>query len=172
METARSVDEIEWKNWIPDEKGVIVFIIDQKEKKVLLIHKKTGLGAGKINAPGGRIEKGETAAEAAIRECQEEVSLTPYNPEKRAELFFQFTSGYKLLGEAFFSYSWEGQMKESDEADLFWCGLDEIPWEKMWEDDKGWLPAAMEGKKLRGFYIFDEDDMISEKTEEVKNFDS
>ena len=28
------------------------------EDKVLLIHKKQGLGAGKINAPGGHIEEG------------------------------------------------------------------------------------------------------------------
>jgi len=170
MENFRSVDDIDWNKWTPDERGVIVFIIDEKNKKVLLIHKKTGLGAGKINAPGGRVEKNETDADAAVRECQEEVSMTPFNPEKRAELFFHFTSGYKLLGLAFFSYAWEGEMRESDEADPFWCPLGEIPWDKMWEDDKGWLPGAMEGKKLRGYYIFDDDDMISEKVEEVKNF--
>ena len=61
MKKIKTADEINWETWTPDERGVIVFIIDREQKKVLLIHKKTGLGAGKINAPGGRIEKGETA---------------------------------------------------------------------------------------------------------------
>jgi len=172
MGEMKKITDINWETWIPDEKGVIVFIIDKKQNRMLLIHKKTGLGAGKINAPGGRLEKGETAAEAAVRECREEVSMTPFNPVKRAELFFQFTSGYKLYGEAFFSYSWEGEPTESDEADPFWCDLDQIPWDKMWEDDRDWLPSTLDGKNMRGYFIFDDDDMICEKLEEVENFEN
>ncbi|MCL2478204.1 MAG: NUDIX domain-containing protein [Treponema sp.] len=171
MNEYKNINDVDWKNWIPDEKGVIVYMIDRAANRVLLIDKKTGMGKGKVNAPGGRVEKGETAAAAAVRECQEEVSMTPFKPEKRAELFFHFTSGYKLYGEAFFSYSWEGVPTESIEAGPFWCDLDKVPWEKMWEDDRQWLPATLEGKKMRGYYIFDEDDMLYEKLEEVKNFE-
>ena len=163
-------DNIDWASWQPDERGVIVYITDIKLRRVLLIMKKKGLGMGKVNAPGGRLEKGESFLDAAIRECQEEVSVTPLNPEKRIELHFQFTSGYALYGEAFFTSSWEGEMRSSDEADPFWCDLDKLPWDNMWEDDRHWLPLALAGKKLRGFYVFDDDRMLSEKLEELESF--
>ena len=167
----KSVEDVDWENWAPVEKAVIVYMVDQKQNRVLLIHKKTGLGEGKINAPGGRIEKGESAEATAIRECQEEVSLTPLYPEKRVELHFQFTSGYSIFGEVFFSEAWEGEMAESDEAKPFWCDLDKIPWDQMWEDDRLWLPRALAGKKQRGYFIFDDDRMLWEKLEEVECFD-
>jgi len=165
-------DNINWASWQPTERAVIVYITDTKLGKLLLIDKKTGLGKGKVNAPGGHIEPGETSLEAAVRECQEEVSLTPLRPEKRMELHFQFTSGYALYGEAFFTDSWEGTIQSSNEADPFWCDLDKIPWDNMWEDDRRWLPLAMAGKKYRAFYVFDDDTMLSEKLVEVNNFDN
>ena len=164
-------DNIDWASWQPDERAVIVYITDRKQQKVLFIIKKTGLGEGKVSAPGGRLEPGESFYEAAIRECREEVGLTPLAPEKRMELRFQFTSGYALYGEAFFTDRWEGQAQSSDEADPFWCNLDEIPWDKMWEDDRQWLPLALEGKKLRGCYVFDDDKMLFEKLEELDGFE-
>jgi len=162
--------QIDWASWKPEERAVIVYITNRKQRKLLLIIKKKGLGKGKVNAPGGRLEPGESYLEAAVRECREEVSLTPLHPEKRMELHFQFTSGYSLYGEAFFTDSWEGEAQPSDEADPFWCDLDKLPWDNMWEDDRHWLPQALEGKKLRGFYVFDDDKMLSEKLVEVNNF--
>ena len=162
---------MDWASWQPDERAVITYIIDRKQGKVLLIMKKKGLGKGKVNAPGGRLEPGESYLDAAIRECQEEVSLTPLNAEKRMELHFQFTSGYALYGEAFFTDSWEGEARPSDEADPFWCDLDKLPFDNMWEDDRRWLPLALAGKKLRGFYVFDDDKMLSEELTELDCFD-
>ncbi|MCL2557541.1 MAG: NUDIX domain-containing protein, partial [Treponema sp.] len=93
-------ESIDWAAWRPAERAVVVYIVDGARGKVLLILKKTGLGKGKVNAPGGRIEPGESPLQAAIRECIEEVSITPLAPEKRAELRFQFASGYSLYVEA------------------------------------------------------------------------
>jgi len=164
------VDNFDWKIWEPAVKDVLVFIVDRKQNRVLLIRKKRGFGKGKIVGPGCKIEKGETAEAAAIRECLEEVSLSPRNPLKRAELYFQFVSGDSLYVDVFFAYTWENEMAESDEAAPFWCALDEIPWEHMWADNKVWLPGALEGKKQRGYFIFDDDRMLSEKLEEVEHF--
>jgi len=162
---------IDWASWQPDERAVIVYITDRKQEKVLLIIKKGGLGQGKVSAPGGRLEPGESFLEAAIRECREEVSITPLCPEKRMELHFQFTSGYALYGEAFFADAWEGVERSSDEADPFWCDIDKLPWDNMWEDDRRWLPQTLEGKKFRGYYVFDDDKMLFEKLEELDSFD-
>ena len=53
---------INWNTWQPNMLSSLVFIV--KDSEVLLIRKKTGLGAGKVNAPGGKIEADETAEAA------------------------------------------------------------------------------------------------------------
>ena len=162
---SESVDSINWAIWKAREQAVICYIVDKERGRILLIHKKTGLGSGKVNAPGGRIEPGETPHDAAVRECVEEVCLTPENLEKRMELYFQFTDGYSLRGEAFFCTSWRGEPCETEEAKPFWCPLDEIPYGQMWEDDIHWLPRALKGEKLKGYYVFDGDNMLSQRLE-------
>ena len=57
-ENALDVKDINWELWQPEKHAVITYIFSGD--KVLLIHKKRGLGAGKVNAPGGHIEPGET----------------------------------------------------------------------------------------------------------------
>lgn len=160
-----SVNSIDWDSWEPQEEAVICYIVDEEQGKVLLIHKKTGLGKGKVNAPGGRIEPGETPRDAAVRECIEEVCMTPKNLEKRIELYFQFTDGYSLRGEGYFCASWQGNPRETKEAKPFWCPMEEIPFDQMWEDDIHWLPRALKGERLRGYYIFDGDSMLSQRLE-------
>ncbi len=61
--------------WQPVDKGTILFVII--DDQILLIHKKRGLGAGKINGPGGRLDDGETPAECAVREVEEELRISP-----------------------------------------------------------------------------------------------
>ena len=78
----RDVDEIDWEAWSFAEKAVLCYLFDGD--KVLLIHKKTGLGRGKVNAPGGRIEAWEMPKEAAVRELQEETGITPQDLEEVA----------------------------------------------------------------------------------------
>lgn len=162
--TDTQISEVDWNNWQYTEHAVLCFI--RKEGKILLIHKKTGLGTGKINAPGGRIEKGETPLEAAIRETQEEVCVTPHNLIHRADLHFIFTNGYSLRGYAFFADDFTGEIAETFEADPFWVSENEIPWDKMWEDDTCWLPLALQGKNVKGRFIFDEDTMCANVVEE------
>ena len=50
----RALDDVSWKDWRPVDVATLVFVVDGA--RILLIHKKRGLGAGKINGPGGRVE--------------------------------------------------------------------------------------------------------------------
>lgn len=152
------VSDIDWLTWKPTEKAVLSFI--RNDGKLLLIQKKKGLGAGKINAPGGRIDPGETPLQAVVRESIEEVHMTPIEPKKRGELFFQFKDGYKLHGEIFFSHEFSGMPTETDEADPFWCDIDDIPYDDMWEDDRYWLPLMLKGTPFKAYFIFDDDRMV------------
>ena len=77
-----------WNDWQPTMRASLCFV--RREGKILMIRKKRGLGAGKINGPGGRLESGESALDAALRETQEEVGVTPFDLSQRGELHFQF----------------------------------------------------------------------------------
>ena len=79
-ETLNPTVIIDWKSWQPGVRATLMFIIDEAKREVLLIRKKRGLGAGKINGPGGKIDPGETSLECAVRETQEELGVTALNP--------------------------------------------------------------------------------------------
>lgn len=148
-----------WETWKPTERATLCFVIRGGE--ILLIRKKRGLGAGKINAPGGRLEAGETAQEAAIRETQEEVGVIPVGIEERGELHFQFTDGYALHCTVFIAPDCLGEPFETEEADPVWVPLDRIPYHEMWADDPHWLPGVIAGGRFRGFFHFDGEKMLT-----------
>lgn len=152
------IKDVNWELWHPTEDAVITYI--KRGEEILLIHKKTGLGAGKINAPGGHIEEGETAQEAAVRETREEVGLETEKLQFAGELFFHFLDGLRLKGTVFLCHEFRGTPVETEEALPFWCPVSEIPWDRMWEDDIHWLPRALKGDTFRGRFIFDKDKMV------------
>ena len=155
-----TVAEIDWDLWDPKEVCVITYLFD--DDNVLLIDKKTGLGTGLVNAPGGHIELAETAQEAAIREFKEETELDIFDPVLVGRLNFQFKDGLSERGYVFFSHTYSGTPKETEEARPFWCPVSEMPYDKMWEDDQYWLPLALEGKKFEGSFIFDDQKMLDQ----------
>jgi 8-oxo-dGTP diphosphatase len=159
----RRVKDIDWPHWVPTEKATLLFVV--RDNSILLIHKKTGLGAGKINGPGGRIEPGETALQGAVREVQEELCVTPTGVLEAGELYFQFMDGYSLHGTVFTGSGFTGELCETREAAPVWTPLDKIPYERMWADDSLWLPLALKGTRFRGFFIFDGDTMLDSRLE-------
>lgn len=150
---------MDWNNWIPRERATLCFVVEGS--RILLIRKLRGLGKGKVNGPGGKIEQGETATACAIRELQEEVGITPINPELFAEISFQFTDGYSLQCSVFLACFHEGEAHSTEEAIPFWCEISQIPFAEMWQDDILWLPRILNGEKLRGFFVFNNDEMLS-----------
>ena len=117
---------MDWKNWQPRERANLCFIV--KDVRILLIRKKRGLGAGKINGPGGKIEPGETALESAIRETQEEIGVTPLEIEERGVLHFQFSDGYSLHCVVFLARDFDGVPIETVEATPLWFETGAIPY--------------------------------------------
>jgi len=148
-----------WETWTPVDQAVLCFV--RRGNCILLIHKKRGLGRGKINGPGGRIEPGESAKNAAIRETREEVGITPVDPIGYARLRFQFTDGYSLSCEVFVAHETHGDLIETEEARPFWCPVTEIPYHRMWADDRHWLPHVLGGKYVDAYFVFDGDWMLS-----------
>lgn len=156
-----TVDDVDWATWSYTDDAVLCFIRDGD--RLWLIRKKRGLGAGKINAPGGRIEPGEEAPAAAVRETLEETGLTPSGLEYVCELNFIFVDGYSLRGFVYFADSYSGNPMETPEADPFWCRISELPYDQMWADDVLWLPRVLAGERVLGRFIFDGDEMLSQR---------
>ncbi|MGI9241010.1 MAG: 8-oxo-dGTP diphosphatase [Verrucomicrobiales bacterium] len=152
---------MDWNDWEPNLRANLLFL--QRGEEVLLIRKKRGIGAGKINAPGGKIEPGETAAEGAIRETEEEVGLQATDLRQMGELHFQFTDGMALHCTVFHSDQFSGEAIETDEAIPIWTEIATIPYDEMWEDDVHWLPQMLAGKTFRGYFEFDGDQMLSKE---------
>ena len=158
MKNAKKLADIDWDTWEAKDPATLVFVV--KDGQMLLIRKKRGLGAGKINAPGGRLEPGEAPLEAAIREAQEELCITPLNLSYAGENLFQFVDGYSIHVHVFKADDYKGEPTETDEASPIWSPVDAIPYEEMWEDDKLWIPHVLDGVRFYGRYLFDDDVML------------
>ncbi len=149
----RNPSPIDWSGWVPEIRATLMFIRDGSE--VLLIRKLRGIGAGKINGPGGKIDPGETPLESAIRETQEELHVTPLNPRKMGELSFAMTDLPDIFVHVFVASAHEGTPQETEEAIPMWTHQFKIPYQLMWEDDQHWLPRMMEGESFRGKFLFE-----------------
>lgn len=151
-------DSIDWETWKPQRRATLLFVI--RDGQVLLIHKKRGLGAGKVNGPGGHLEDGETPLAGAVREVEEELGITPLGVEPAGELRFQFTDGLSLLVDVFRAEDCRGEPRESEEAAPLWVPLDKVPFERMWADDRIWFPWLLRREPFDGRFTFDGDTLL------------
>jgi len=139
----------------------LLFIGDTGRRRILLAMKKVRFGAGKYNGTGGGVEAGETPAQAAVREAQEEtgvrVELSDLEPMGTIEFSFEGKPDWSRHVYLFRSSVWSGIPTESDEMKPEWFDFDKIPYEKMWIDDKFWLPKIIDGKKIKAKFHFNND---------------
>lgn len=155
---ARTVDAIDWTAWTPVDRATLLFVV--RDGRILLIRKKRGLGAGKINGPGGRIDDGETPLACAVREVEEELRVTPTGIAPSGELLFQFADGYSIHVWVYRGDDCRGEPQETDEAIPLWTPLERIPYDEMWADDRHWLPLLLARRPFVGRFVFDDDVML------------
>jgi len=132
---------------------------------VLLGMKKRGFGEGRWNGFGGKVEEGETIEQAMQREMQEECGILLKDFDKRGVLEFEFQGQPEILQVHVFSAKdFEGDPIETEEMRPQWFSVKEIPFAKMWPDDKHWFPLFLEGKNFKGRFLFQDHDTILEYT--------
>jgi 8-oxo-dGTP diphosphatase len=164
----RVLTDIDWSVWKPTDVATLIFVIEGD--RILLIEKKRGLGAGKVNGPGGRLEPNETPIDAARREIEEELGVRALGVVEHGELSFQFVDGYALHCHVFRADACEGTPIETEEAVPLWTSIHAIPFARMWADDALWLPMLIAGDRFRGRFLFEGDLMLDhELTREVGN---
>lgn len=149
---------IDWTSWSPGIRATLMFVI--RDGRILLIEKKRGLGAGKVNGPGGKIDPGETPLEAAVRETREELGILPLTPRKVGELWFAMSDVPHILCHVFRAEDFTGEPVETDEAVPLWTDLGAIPYDRMWEDDIHWLPLLIRGGTFHGRFSFEGETLL------------
>jgi mutator protein MutT len=143
----------------------LIFLL--RDTHILLAMKKRGFGAGKWNGAGGKVEPGESTEEAAVRECQEEIGVTPRNLHLAGELHF-FDNTVEHYCHVYTVTTWEGEPQETGEMRPQWFALQDIPYDIMWPDDRLWMPIMLAGKLFKGRVVIDANDKLIEwQLEEV-----
>ncbi len=128
--------------------------------KILLGEKKRGFAKGTLNGIGGKQDPGETIEQAMIRECQEEIGVTPTDYEQVGKIDFEtWYKGEHAIMEMFIynCYAFSGQIIETDEIRPAWFNKNQVPFDRMLDDDKLWLPQVLQGYKVKGNVKFDKD---------------
>lgn len=138
------------------KKLTLVLVIDGD--RVLLGMKKRGFGAGRWNGFGGKVEKGETAVEAAARELREEAGIEAVRHddlEQMGTLYFTTQGDPTALAVTVFRLrAFAGEPCETEEMRPQWFAFDRIPYGQMWPDDKHWLPTLLGGGRFMAEFEF------------------
>ncbi len=139
--------------------ATLCFLIKNCSNEILLGMKKRGFGAGKWNGFGGKVGSDESIEEAAIRELYEETNILANKLQKVGELkfIFPYKKEWNQIVHVFLAKEWKGHPKESEEMLPQWFNINNLPFEKMWQDDEHWLPLVLNGKKITATFIFNKD---------------
>ena len=147
----------------------LIFLVDTKSGKVGLSTKKYGPAKGWYNGYGGKVEYGEDIKLGALRELEEEcdVEAEPKDLIFVGKVLFEFPSLKEdALVYVFVLTSRKGEPQESKEMTApEWFALDKLPYEKMWDGDKIWVPLVLNKQNLKnnfeqkifGRFVFDKD---------------
>mmetsp|Transcript_4760 Transcript_4760/g.7223 ORF Transcript_4760/g.7223 Transcript_4760/m.7223 type:complete len:163 (+) Transcript_4760:50-538(+) len=133
------------------------------DQEVLLGMKKRGFGVGKWNGFGGKLEEGESNEAAALRELEEECSVTSSALSRQGYLVFSMEESNKLMKvHVFETWEFSGEPSESSEMRPQWFNESNIPYDSMWPDDKYWLPLLLAGKKFIGRFDYSDEETIED----------
>ena len=122
----------------------------------VLVQDKLGEKYGGITFPGGHVENGESFSDAVIREVFEETGLTIVNP-RLCGIKNLLLEGYRYIVLLYKTDKFTGEIKSSDEGEVFWVSVDELSKLKL-ARDMGDLIKVFLDDDLSEFYYFKEND--------------
>ncbi len=125
---------------------IAVFAILKKQDEILLLYRKnTSFNSDKWSLPAGRVEAGEAATGAIIRETKEEVDVDVKLEDLSSPLVMHNQDDQGERMHLFFvCEKWEGEPKNNEPHK---CG--EIKWHKTNELPKNIIPQVEAGIKAK-----------------------
>jgi mutator protein MutT len=129
----------------------------RKDHKILLQRRPSGRRwAGILNGPGGKIENNETPLQAVSREIAEETSLELIDATAHGtvRLILGDDDDQDLLVHVFSTSNFTGRPRGAEGA-LRWFSENQLPFDRMWPDQRYWLPLVLSGGQLDVVCSFD-----------------
>ncbi len=147
----------------PLRRATLVFLVRPGE--VLLAMKRRGFGQGKWNGVGGKVRPGETTKAAAAREVREEIDVILIALREMATLDFYFTRipegrEWDQRVSVFVADRWQGDPTESEEVSPRWFPTLALPFDRMWPDDRYWLPEILAGRRILAEFLYEGPDRV------------
>ena len=153
-----------------DHREELTLVLVRRNQEVLLGIKKTGFGTGRWNSLGGRLEEGESPLEGALRELREECGLVAQEGKQVALLEVDYEHlGRKIRIHVFEVTEFTGDLVATEEMDVKWIPVEQVPYERMWPNDIYWLPLVFNHKIIKAYFLFRGEQAIETmKVEEVR----
>jgi 8-oxo-dGTP diphosphatase len=143
----------------------------KKDGKTLMIHKNRN--PKKVfykywDAPGGKIEPGETPEQAAVREMKEESGLEIKDPKLRSVMIFRNLFGKDWEVHVFTAKEFEGELiNENREGSLRWIDDPDLFSLKLCEADHIFIPLFDKHDFFRAEFTHDGNDKLLEHKIEI-----
>ena len=122
----------------------------EKDNNYLMLHrtkKENDINNGKWIGVGGKLEKGETPQECAVREILEETGLRVNKPVLKGIITFpDFTPDNDWYTYVFKATEFEGELIDCDEGTLEWVPYEQVLSKPTWEGDHTFLSWILEDK--------------------------
>ena len=119
-------------------------------KEILLLHrnkKPNDIHVGKWIGVGGKLEKGETPQECAVREIFEETGLQVNKPVLKGIITFpDFTPHHDWYTYVFKVTEFTGELIDCDEGTLEWVPYEQVLSRPTWEGDHIFVSWLLENK--------------------------
>ena len=96
-----------------------------------------------------------------------EIHTVPTEFSKSAYLVFnEYHEGERKFMKlhVYTAKKWQGVIRESDEMKPEWFPIKQLPLQNMWPADSIWLPEVLEGNKIRGEFVLDENTSVIESS--------
>lgn len=138
----------------------------KKDGKTLMLHrtkKENDMHEGKWVGVGGKIEKGESPEECAVREVFEETGLKAEELKLRGLLTFpDFNNSEDWYGYLYVVEKFSGEIIESPEGDLKWVEDSKLFELDMWEGDELFMRWMMEDRMFSAKFVYDENEKMKD----------
>lgn len=151
-------------------------------ESVLLGLKGKKLGKQKYNGVGGMKEESDkTIEDAMVRELFEETGgklnngygVRALEYRKAGEIAYTFPASpeWNQVVHVYLVTKWEGKACDTDEMSQFqWFYPGDVPYAKMWDNDRLWLPHVLGGKLIKGSVEHDGSNTLKHDIRVVENF--